>query len=108
MSNPVIVMAQASKSSSEAKTKQSDLAAVNAVDQFEASLSELETLIGQMESGSLSLDDSVKGFERGMALYESCKQALDQAQLKVELLLKGASEMSAHTRVPFNRDSSQA
>jgi exodeoxyribonuclease VII small subunit len=108
MSNPVIVMAQASKSNSQVKTSSTEPESSSAVDQFEASLSELETLIGQMESGSLSLDDSVKGFERGMALYENCKLALDQAQLKVELLLKGASEMSAHTRVPFDRGSSQA
>jgi exodeoxyribonuclease VII small subunit len=73
-------------------------------DQFEASLSELESLIGRMEQGGMSLDDSVKSFERGMALYESCKVQLDQAQLKVDLLLKGAAESgsrSAHTRTPF-------
>lgn len=69
------------------------------VDQFEASLNELESLIGKMEGGGLSLDESVRSFERGMALYENCKTALDQAQLKVELLLKGASEIGA--RVPF-------
>jgi exodeoxyribonuclease VII small subunit len=70
------------------------------VDQFESSLSELETLIGKMEHGGLTLDDSVHSFERGMALYETCKASLDQAQLKVELLLKGASEIGA--RVPFD------
>lgn len=69
------------------------------VDQFEASLNELESLIGKMEGGGLSLDESVRSFERGMTLYENCKTALDQAQLKVELLLKGASEIGA--RVPF-------
>jgi exodeoxyribonuclease VII small subunit len=68
------------------------------VEQFEASLSELETLIGKMEQGDLSLDDTVKGFERGMALYDTCKSALDQASLKVELLLKGAAEIGAKTR----------
>jgi exodeoxyribonuclease VII small subunit len=70
------------------------------LDQFESSLSELETLIGKMEQGGLSLDESVNSFERGMALYESCKASLDQAQLKVELLLKGASEIGA--KVPFD------
>ena len=69
------------------------------VDQFESSLTELETLIGKMEHGGLSLDESVHNFERGLALYETCKASLDQAQLKVELLLKGASEIGA--RVPF-------
>lgn len=69
------------------------------LDQFESSLTELETLIGKMEHGGLSLDESVHSFERGLALYETCKASLDQAQLKVELLLKGASEIGA--RVPF-------
>ena len=52
------------------------------VDQFESSLTELETLIAKMEHGGLSLDESVHSFERGMALYETCKASLDQAQLK--------------------------
>lgn len=80
------------------KAKSEQAASAN-VDQFEASLNELESLIGKMEGGGLSLDESVRSFERGMALYENCKTALDQAQLKVELLLKGASEIGA--RVPF-------
>jgi len=73
---------------------------VTSVDQFESSLTELEALIGKMEHGGLSLDQSVHSFERGLALYETCKASLDQAQLKVELLLKGASEIGA--RVPFD------
>ena len=76
------------------------------VDQFESSLTELETLIGKMEHGGLSLDESVHNFERGLALYEICKASLDQAQLKVELLLKGASEIGA--RVPFDMRDTQA
>jgi exodeoxyribonuclease VII small subunit len=97
MRNQVHTMAQAAKS----RSSKDEGPQPNTVDQFETSLSELEALIGQMESGSMSLDDSVKGFERGMELYERCKSALDQAQLKVELLLKGASEIGA--RVPFDR-----
>ncbi len=83
------------------------------VDQFESSLGELEGLISKMEQGDLSLDDTVKSFERGMSLYENCKQALDQAQLKVELLLKGAAEIGARpagdsssfARAPFDPQS---
>jgi exodeoxyribonuclease VII small subunit len=70
------------------------------VDQFENSLTELESLIGKMEQGDLSLDETVHNFERGMSLYDNCKAALDQAQLKVELLLKGAAEIQART--PFD------
>ena len=85
------------KTAAAAKTAKPDVARI---DQFESSLTELETLIGKMEHGGLSLDQSVHSFERGLALYESCKASLDQAQLKVELLLKGASEIGA--RVPFD------
>jgi exodeoxyribonuclease VII small subunit len=75
------------------------------VDTFESCLTELESLIGKMEHGGLSLDESVHSFERGMALYETCKTSLEQAQLKVELLLKGASEIGA--RVPFELGNAQ-
>jgi exodeoxyribonuclease VII small subunit len=71
-----------------AKSAEADPAA-----KFEDSLGELEALIAKLEAGELSLDQSVQGFAHGMALYESCKASLDQAQLKVELLLKGASEI---------------
>lgn len=57
---------------------------------FEKSLDELETLVTRMEQGNLTLEDSVRAFERGMALYQSCQQALDEADLRVEILLKGA------------------
>jgi exodeoxyribonuclease VII small subunit len=52
-----------------------------------------------MEQGSLSLDDMVKSFERGMSAYRQCQQALDEAQLKVDLLLR---EGGALHKVPFD------
>jgi exodeoxyribonuclease VII small subunit len=97
-------------SSKASATQQSSQPNDQRIDQFESSLGELESLIGKMEQGDLSLDDTVKSFERGMSLYENCKQALDQAQLKVELLLKGAAEIGSRpagdtasfTRTPFD------
>jgi exodeoxyribonuclease VII small subunit len=53
---------------------------------FEAALEELETLVAQMESGDLSLDESLKAFERGVALTRHCSTALKQAELKVQAL----------------------
>jgi len=53
---------------------------------FEAALAELETLVAQMEGGDLSLDDSLKAFERGIALTRHCSTALKEAELKVEAL----------------------
>ena len=55
---------------------------------FEKSLQELENLVEKMEQGDLSLDESLKCFERGVQLTRSCQQALQDAEQKVELLLK--------------------
>ena len=53
---------------------------------FEASLEELENLVKRMEQGDLSLDESLKAFERGVALTRQCQQALQAAELKVKVL----------------------
>jgi exodeoxyribonuclease VII small subunit len=54
--------------------------------EFEKSLDELEKLVARMEQGDQSLDDSLKSFERGIALYRNCQSALEQAELRVKLL----------------------
>jgi exodeoxyribonuclease VII small subunit len=56
------------------------------VAEFEQSLDELEQLVQRMEHGDLSLDDSLKTYERGIALYRNCQAALEQAELRVKLL----------------------
>ncbi|VAX10987.1 Exodeoxyribonuclease VII small subunit [hydrothermal vent metagenome] len=53
---------------------------------FEEALSELETLVETMEQGDLSLEDSLKSFERGVQLTRTCQQALKNAEQKVEIL----------------------
>ena len=53
---------------------------------FEAAMAELEALVAQMEEGDLSLDDSLKAFERGVMLTRQCQQALSQAELRVQAL----------------------
>jgi exodeoxyribonuclease VII small subunit len=53
---------------------------------FEAALEELESLVAQMESGNLSLDESLKAFERGIILTRQCSSALKEAELKVQTL----------------------
>ena len=55
---------------------------------FEKSLAELEKIVKRMERGDQSLDDTIKDFERGMALSELCRKGLDEAQQKVEMLVK--------------------
>ncbi len=56
------------------------------VAQFEQSLEELEQLVGKMEVGDLSLEQSLSAYERGVGLYRQCQQALEQAELRVRLL----------------------
>jgi exodeoxyribonuclease VII small subunit len=53
---------------------------------FEESLGELEALVERMESGELSLEESLSAFERGIALTRSCQQALQAAEQRVEIL----------------------
>ncbi len=55
---------------------------------FEESLKQLETIVGQLERGDLALEDSIKMFEEGMRLSSQCKQELDSAESKVQILLK--------------------
>ncbi len=54
---------------------------------FEHSLDELEQLVAKMEGGELSLDESLASFERGIGLFRHCQQTLQQAELRVRLLL---------------------
>jgi len=53
---------------------------------FEAAYAELETIIAKLESGELSLEDSVQLFERGRRLSEHCQTLLDTAELRVNQL----------------------
>jgi exodeoxyribonuclease VII small subunit len=68
--------------------------------QFEKSLDELEQLVVRMEQGELSLDDSLQSFERGVALYRNCQNALEQAELRVSQLLDPAAPDSARAFDP--------
>ncbi|MFO7664509.1 MAG: exodeoxyribonuclease VII small subunit [Chloroflexota bacterium] len=53
---------------------------------FEAALVELEQTVARLESGNLTLEDSLELFERGQRLAAHCNRLLDQAQLRVEQL----------------------
>jgi len=66
---------------------------------FEKSLEELEQLVEQLESGDLSLDESLKQFRRGVELTRHCQGVLERAQQTVEQLLDPADESST---VPFD------
>ncbi len=57
---------------------------------LEKSLAELESLIDELESGDLPLEQAMKKFEQGIKLTRSCQAALKDAEQKVEILLQSA------------------
>ena len=59
---------------------------------FEEKLVQLESLVNDMEKGTLSLEDSLKAFEDGIKITRECQQALKDAELKVEILTKGSNK----------------
>jgi len=58
---------------------------------FEESLKRLETIVGRLEKGDLPLDESVEIFEEGIHLSKNCMKTLEDAERKVEILLKDKS-----------------
>jgi len=55
---------------------------------FESSLDELEKVVKELESGDLPLDRSLELFSRGMQLSESCRKQLEDAETRVEMLVR--------------------
>jgi exodeoxyribonuclease VII small subunit len=55
---------------------------------FEEQLKGLEGIVGKLEKGDLPLEESIKLFEEGVKLSEACKQELEAAEGRVEVLLK--------------------
>jgi exodeoxyribonuclease VII small subunit len=55
---------------------------------FEDELKELEDTVARIDSGELSLEDSIKAFESGVALVRSLNQKLDEVEKKIEVLVR--------------------
>jgi exodeoxyribonuclease VII small subunit len=55
---------------------------------FESSLGELEKIVRKLEDGDLSLEESLKLFEDGVKLSRECQERLNQAERRIEVLLK--------------------
>lgn len=64
---------------------------------FERSLKDLEGVVERMEAGELSLEESLKDFERGVALARNCQKALAEAEQKVKLLTSREGEQELQT-----------
>jgi exodeoxyribonuclease VII small subunit len=62
---------------------------------FEKSLARLEEVVKRLESAELSLDDAMKLFEEGVKLSRDCQKQLEEAEGRVEILLKKADGKTA-------------
>lgn len=68
---------------------------------FEAGLEELEKVVRELESGDLPLEKALELFERGVALSEACRKQLEEAETRVEVLLKREGKIQPE---PFRSD----
>jgi exodeoxyribonuclease VII small subunit len=68
---------------------------------FEEALNELEALVDTLEKGDLSLEDSLKSFERGVELTRTCQEALKDAEQKVRMLSRPDADADLE---PHDRD----
>ena len=62
-------------------------------EKFEEALQRLENIVRRMEAGDLSLEESLKAFEEGVRLARFCAKKLDEAERRVDILLKQDEEM---------------
>ena len=67
---------------------------------FEAGLQELELIVKQMESSDLPLERALELFEKGMKLSETCKKQLEEAETRIETLIRKGDKMQAEPMRP--------
>ncbi len=58
-------------------------------DKFEDALNKLEKIVSKLEEGDIPLEESLKLYEEGIRLSRFCNQKLDEAEKRVEILMKG-------------------
>ena len=62
---------------------------------FEASLDDLEKVVKELEAGDLPLERSIELFERGMSLSDACRKQLEEAETRVEMLIRKEGKIAA-------------
>jgi exodeoxyribonuclease VII small subunit len=67
-----------------------DTAKPEGAPKFEEALKELEDVVARLEKGELALEESLRLYERGIALARSCHAKLEEAEGKIEVLMKDA------------------
>jgi exodeoxyribonuclease VII small subunit len=65
----------------------------NSTTDFETSLKELEKIVRELESGEVSLDESLVRFEQGIELYKKCRQTLEGAEKRIKILSDSLKEI---------------
>ncbi len=60
---------------------------------FETSLTELEAVVRDLEGGDLPLERAIQLFERGMTLSQQCRQQLEEAETRVEVLVRRGNQV---------------
>lgn len=73
---------------------------ISSLPKFEECIQRLETIVRELEQGEVPLERSLQLFEEGMQLSTSCRKELDDAEGKVEILLKQNGKLQAE---PFER-----
>jgi len=67
----------------------------NPVLSFEAGLDELEKVVKELEAGDLPLERSLELFEKGMRLSDTCRKQLEEAETRVEMLIRKEGKIQA-------------
>ena len=67
---------------------------------FEVSLEELERIVRELEAGDLPLERSLELFERGVGLSEQCRKQLEEAETRVESLVRRGGKVTAEPFQP--------
>ena len=62
---------------------------------FEAGLQELEAIVKQMEASDLPLEKALELFEKGMQLSETCRKQLEEAETRIEVLVRKGDKVQA-------------
>jgi exodeoxyribonuclease VII small subunit len=75
---------------------------------FETRLDELERVVKELEKGELPLEKSLELFEKGMKLSADCKRQLEEAETRVELLIKRGSKIVAAPFEPNEENSTKS
>ena len=73
----------------------------NSTPPFEAGLQELEQIVKEMEGGDLPLERALELFEKGMKVSETCRKQLEEAESRVEILVRKGDRVQPE---PFRPD----